>query len=246
MRNTERWVPSKYVLRNGRLTASKDVTEMAVGSRLVASLVARKYEKAVPAHARGRLIDLGCGKVPFYGLYRDFVEDVVAVDWSFGLHGNDHLDRECDLTAPLPFADREFDTVILSDVLEHIARPQGLCDEIARILAPGGTLLLNVPFLYQLHERPYDFYRYTEHGLRHLLEASGLRIASLEPIGGSPEVLTDMLAKHLARVPIAGRSLAAALQQCVLRLVRSGLGRRISARSSESFPLGYFVVARRD
>lgn len=245
MRNTDRWVPSKYVVRNGRLTASSDAAEVAVGSRLVASLVAGHYERAVPAHARGRLIDLGCGKVPLYGLYRDFVTEVVAVDWSYGLHGNDHLDRECDLAAALPFEDGEFDTVVLSDVLEHIPTPQLLCDEIVRILAPGGILLLNVPFLYQLHERPYDFYRYTEHGLRHLLEASGLSIVSLEPVGGSPEVLADMLAKHLARLPLAGKILAAAVQLCVLRLVRSGVGRRWSVRSSEFFPLGYFVVARR-
>jgi SAM-dependent methyltransferase len=108
------------------------------------------------------LLDLGCGKVPFYARYREYVSETVCVDWSNSLHGNGHVDAECDLTQELPFADASFDTILLSDVLEHIPAPERLWREMARLLKPGGELLSSVPFFYWLHEEPYDYYRYTK------------------------------------------------------------------------------------
>lgn len=245
MRNADKWVAGKYVLRNGKLSAARNAKELAVGSRLIASLVAKHYEHGIPAHARGRLVDLGCGKAPLYGFYREFVVHSVTVDWPFGRHGDQYLDHECDLNQTLPFADGHFDTIILSDVLEHVAEPQRLCAEMARILAPGGSVLLNVPFLYHLHEKPHDYYRYTDEGLRHLLRESGLSIVELTPIGGSPEVLATFLAKHLARRSLLGKAMAVMLQDATLWFVRTRIGRRISVRSSGKWPLGYFVVARK-
>ena len=64
MKNAEKWVPTKYVRRGGRLTASSEGESVAIGSRLVVSLVAKLYERYLGDYARGRLIDLGCGKVP--------------------------------------------------------------------------------------------------------------------------------------------------------------------------------------
>jgi SAM-dependent methyltransferase len=68
----------------------------------------------------------------------------VCVDWSNSLHGNDFLDAECDLTKDLPFADASFDSILLSDVLEHIPTPERLWREMARLLKPEGKLLLFV------------------------------------------------------------------------------------------------------
>jgi len=245
MRNADRWVASKFVLRNDTLATSPDVTELAVGSRLVAGLVAKNYEQGIREYARGRLLDVGCGKAPLYGFYRRFVDRTLTVDWPRSRHGNTYVDCACDLNHPLPFADGQFDTIVMSDVLEHVAEPLTLCSETSRILRPGGSLLLNVPFLYWLHERPHDYYRYTEYGLRHLLQAGGLHIVVMKAIGGSPEVLADLIAKHLAVAPLVGKAMAVAVQHAALCFVRVGIGRRASERSSALFPLGYFVVARK-
>lgn len=59
--------------------------------------------------------------------------------------------------------------VILSEVLEHLHSPQGAIDRIFGALEPGGALVLTVPFVFPLHERPYDYYRFTRYGLAHLL-----------------------------------------------------------------------------
>jgi hypothetical protein len=102
-----------------------------------------------------------------------------------------------------------------------------------------------VPFLYWLHAEPYDFYRYTRHGLRALVEQAGLRLLLLEEVGGGPDVVVDIVAKHLAQVPHLGRALARALQQLALQATGSPRVRRALRPSVQRFPLGYFLVAER-
>ena len=123
MREVQKWAPSKYVFRNGRLSASRNPEEVGVGSRLITDLVAGYYQNNLPLHANGRLLDLGCGRVPLYELYRNHVTDTICVDWKNAFHNSTHLDLESDLSKRLPFEDEEFDTIILSDVLEHIQIP---------------------------------------------------------------------------------------------------------------------------
>ena len=245
MRNADRWTETKYVRRRGRLRASRDTAQVGIGSRLISDLVAAAYDRHLPQYARGRLIDLGCGTAPLYGAYRGLVDSVVCVDWANSPHAALYLDSEVDLNGPLPFDAAAFDTLILSDVLEHVAEPAGLWREMARVIAPGGHALINVPFLYGIHEAPHDYARYTEHALRRHAQQAGLTVRLLEPIGGSLHVLADLMAKHLAHVPLVGGLLASAVQAPVALLDRFGLGRRIVARTATHFPLGYFMVAER-
>jgi SAM-dependent methyltransferase len=240
------WKPSKYVRRRGRLMAARDIREVGIGSRLNADLVATMYDRELRLHVRGRLLDLGCGKVPLYASYKDFVSGSVCVDWANTAHKNPHLDLERDLTQALPFADREFDTILLSDVLEHIPSPEPLFREMARMLAVGGKLVMNVPFLYPLHEEPHDFYRYTEFALRRFVDVSGLELVSLQSVGGAVEVLVDIVAKLLVAVPFVGKPAAAALQWLARAWWRTGLGTRLARRTGRKFPLGYFLVARKN
>jgi Methyltransferase domain len=121
MKNVQTWAPTKFVLERGRFRASPNPKELSPGSRLLGDLLASCYQTHLKSHCRGRLLDLGCGKVPFYGLYREYVSETVCVDWHNSSHGNDYLDAECDLTKDLPFSDACFDTILLSDVLEQIA-----------------------------------------------------------------------------------------------------------------------------
>ncbi len=245
MRNSEIWEPSKYVVRNGKLLASRDPDEVSVGSRLVADIVAQHYADNLEIHAKGKLLDLGCGQVPLYGAYKDLVAENICVDWANTRHKNNYLDHECDLGEPLPFADSEFDTIILSDVLEHVPNPEMLWAEMWRVLKPSGKLIMNVPFLYCLHEKPHDFYRYTEFALRRFADQVGLDILQLEAIGGSPEVFADMTAKHLQFVPLVGSPLARLVQFLTRQFIRTTVGRRLSSKTAEAFPLGYFLVAEK-
>lgn len=245
MKNKDRWIPSKFVHRKGKLIGSRNPKELGIGSRLVADITAGFYDTNLKRYAGGKLIDLGCGKVPLFETYKDLVSDNICVDWEQTFHKNDYLDFECDLTKELPFNDGEFDTIILSDVLEHIPQPGKFWREMSRILVKKGKILMNVPFYYWLHETPHDYYRYTEYALRRFAESTDFEILLLEALGGTPEILADILAKHLQKIPFLGSPLAIGIQYLTHAFIRTSLGKYLSKKTSKTFPLGYFLVAEK-
>lgn len=83
----------------------------------------------------------------------------------------------------LPVADGSVDTLLLLEVLEHLAEPGAAVSEAARALRPGGTLVISVPFLYPVHDFPHDYQRWTPVGVRRLLERPDLQLELLEPVG---------------------------------------------------------------
>ena len=244
MKNPDRWRPSKFVQRGGRWRTSRDGRDVGVGSRLITDAVARIYDTHLPTYARGRLLDLGCGQVPLYGMYRAHVHSVTCIDWTAGTP-LDHVDQLCDLGQPLPLADASFDTIVLSDVLEHVPDPVLLWREMARVLAPGGAIVMNVPFFYWLHAHPHDYYRYTQFALERFVAISGLSLVMLEPLGGLADVLADLLAKLLARLPLVGVPAALAAQAVTSAFGRTRFGADAARMSARHFPLAYFLVARR-
>ena len=199
------------------------------------------YERALRAHANNVLLDLGCGFVPLYGIYKDLVSEAICVDWPNTLHKSPHLDETWDLNQPLRAPDAQYDTVLLTDVLEHIAEPAALMAEIARLLKPNGKLIVGVPFYYWLHERPHDYYRYTEFALRRFCEKNGLTVITLEPYGGVGEILVDLIAKQIGRWPLLS-AVHLAMSQLVLG---SSTGKKHFPATARTFPLGYCMVAQK-
>ena len=242
MRNVEHWKPSKFVVRNGHLRGSRDPKAVGISSRVMVDLIAGFYERTIPEFTRGALIDLGCGKVPLYATYRGHTESITCVDWANTMHPNPHLDHEQDLNRPLAFPDAAFDTMILSDVLEHIRRPEELLREMYRVLRPEGHVLMNVPYYYGLHEEPFDYFRYTRHALMAMSTDAGFQVVRMEAIGGVPEIIADLVAKTMRPMPVIGRPTATAVQRFTGWFCRTGWGRKISARTSAQFPFGYALV----
>lgn len=244
MKNCDKWQPSKFILKSGRLIASRDINEVGIASRLNGNLIAEFYYKNLKIHAKGKLLDLGCGKVPLYHVYKEYITENVCVDWENTLHKNEYLDFECDLTKKLPFEDREFDTIILSDVLEHIPNPSNLWKEMARILAVDGKIIMNVPFYFWIHEAPHDYYRYTEFALKRFVEDSNLKLVKFESRGGAPEIVAMIFAKHLSWIPLIGIPLAIVAQYITEIFVQTQLGKKISEKTSQACPLGYYLIAQ--
>jgi len=241
MRQRDRWLPSKYVMRSGKLRPNRDRNELAVSSRLIARLIIGKYQSAFRQYAHGLLLDMGCGKVPFYESYRECVSDNVCIDWPGSIHSNAHVDVFCDLSRTLPFAACTFDTILSSDVIEHLPNPELAFSEMGRLLKPNGILLLNTPFLYMLHEIPNDYYRFTKYAIKRLLNTAGLELVRLEEVGGYGAVIADLVAKAMTALPLIGAPLAS-LTQTVGQLTA---GSSQSTPALARFPIGYFLVARR-
>jgi SAM-dependent methyltransferase len=240
MRNVESWVESKVKrMASGRYMANPSY--VALGSRFIVDTMVEPYQALLREHARGRLLDCGCGDVPFYAWYRDLVDESVCVDWGSSLHGRSHVDHEVDLNRALPLADASFDTVLLADVLEHIAEPQNLLAELSRILRPSGKLLITVPFFYQVHEAPHDYFRYTDSALKLLCRNAGFFDVSVSAYGGYPDVLCDLLNKGLANVP----ALCHPFLWWARFAASTTLYRKLRANTVHRFPLGYCVVAQK-
>lgn len=132
---------------------------------------------------RGRLLDVGCGVRPYRLLYDRRVEQSFGMDVPHSLHGL----RAVDVVASaghIPFQDASFDTVLCTNVIEHVSDPDVVLSEIGRVLKPGGVLLLTAPFLYALHEQPYDFQRFTIYWLKERLGRYGFEILRTQAQGG--------------------------------------------------------------
>lgn len=241
MRQHDRWMPSKYVMRGERLRPNRDRSELAVSSRLIARLITDKYQSAFRQYAHGLLLDMGCGKVPFYEGYRECVSENICIDWPSSIHSNAHVDVFCDLSRTLPFAAGTFDTILSSDVIEHLPNPELAFSEMSRLLKPNGILLLNTPFLYMLHEVPNDYYRFTRYAIKHLLNTAGLELIRLEEVGGYGAVIADLVSKAMAALPFVGAPLASLTQRIGLLIAGSSRSTPALAR----FPIGYFLVARK-
>jgi SAM-dependent methyltransferase len=241
MRNESAWKATKFVRHGKAWRASRDRMEVAASSLLIADISVRFYQEALEGFASGRLIDLGCGKAPLYGIYRSRVDSVVCVDWPYGDHGSDFVDHQMDLNGRLAFSDSSFDTVLATDVLEHVRNADMLWSEMTRICSPGGRLIIGTPFLYWIHEDPHDYWRYTHYCLQDQCDRHALRILSLQAYGGLPEVMADLLVKCFASRPrlVAAVDLAC---RCMLKLPPT---RTHSERTRNRFPLGYCLVAEK-
>ena len=255
MKRIAEWQPTK-LQRNGAgfLVRSEGV---GPGSLLMALSMS---EALVPLlrELSGRIVDLGAGRVPFYEVYAPHIEEAICVDWSNSLHGLTHADVIANLDRPLPFAPCSFDGAIMSSVLEHLSDPAAALGEVARILRPGGKLVVELPFLYWLHEEPYDFGRYTEHWLRRAAGCAGLKVDRIQPYGGLAAVSGDVSAKAVqiaadrlrGYLPaVMGRAMARLAawinrrgQRAVFHCFVSSARRGGASRSASKFPLGYVAV----
>ena len=118
-----------------------------------------------------RVLDVGAGEAPYAELFGHV--EYLTSDWEHSVHPGARRADVVGSADDLPVDDAAFDAVINTQVLEHVRRPERVVAELYRVLKPGGRLYLTVPMVWELHEEPYDFYRYTPHSLRYLLEQAG-------------------------------------------------------------------------
>lgn len=141
----------------------------------------RDLKEAIQKYARGNFLDLGCGNKPYESLYNPVTDTQVGCDVIQS--DRNRVDVIC-LATELKFSDSQFDSILCTQVLEHVFEHDKMIQEILRVLKPGGHIILTVPFAWELHEEPYDFFRYTKHALKELFERNGLVINYIKPNGG--------------------------------------------------------------
>ncbi len=134
-----------------------------------------KEIKNLALNMTGDMLDVGCGQKP----YKDFFS---RVDKYIGMEYDNEYNKkysQADIFydgRQFPLEDNSFNSVMATQVLEHIFNPIEFLSEINRILKPGGKLLLTVPFVWDEHSQPNDYARYSSFGLTHLLSKHGFEI----------------------------------------------------------------------
>jgi len=208
-------------------------------SILAEKLLLDEVQKA-SVFSTGRLLDVGCGVKPYLPIFAPKVSTYIGVDIDEHRRA---IDCRGAATA-LPFLSNQFDTVLFTEVLEHVPDPVLAIKEIYRVLRPGGKLILSAPQVYWLHEEPLDFYRFTKYGLLELLRRAGdFKIEHLATIGGTLDLVVDLLSKAcyiwLIRGPLPARivhRIIGVLQRCYLAF-------RGNPGADKRMTLGHLLVA---
>ena len=117
----------------------------------------------------------------------------------------------------LPFADSSFDGVLSTQVLEHVPNARSMLAEMNRVLKPGGGILISLPFVWQEHEEPYDFGRFTSFGIIELLNSNGFKIETMVKDTGAIEAMAVTLNVYIIHnliPPVPGIRRIAAVTIC--------------------------------
>jgi SAM-dependent methyltransferase len=201
------------------------------------------------------VLDAGAGPAPYKELFHHAnyeSADFEKVDKTYAA-----TTYVCDLSS-IPVEDCRFDFIIFNQVMEHVPEPKLVLAELYRVLKPGGKMIYTGPLFYEEHEIPYDFYRYTQFGLRYLLGSAGFtidRIDWLEGYFGTVAYQLNCMARYLPRHPgelgngLSGYGLAAIM--IPLKMVFGACSlffHKLETRikfNSLGFPKNYVALVRR-
>lgn len=200
------------------------------------------------AQMHGDVLDVGCGEMPFRGFLppgaRYIGLDVPAAD-DFGMRRHPEVVDFDGLH--IPFADASQDHVLCTEVLEHAEDPLALIAEMHRVLRPGGTLLVTVPFSARVHHAPHDHHRFTSFRLARMFAA--FDEVRIEERGDDLAVIANKLIVVCARLADRRRPLRALLLLLAAPPALLALGLAHLSLwfgwGSKADPLGYAIVARK-
>jgi len=127
----------------------------------------------------GRLLDFGCGSKAYQNLFNVAEYIGLDVEQSGHMHGESEVDVYYDGKI-IPFDDEYFDSCFSCEVFEHVFDLEESLAEINRVLKKGGKALFVVPFVWDEHEIPFDYGRYSSYGIKYLLEKKGFSVVNSE------------------------------------------------------------------
>lgn len=208
-----------------------------------AATLARRHvlHRVFAENVRGRVLDAGAGTLCARRLVRPYAKEYRSLD---ARQTHPEIDVVADIQH-IPMADEQFDAVVCLEVLEHVPDPEQALRELHRVLARGGRLVLSVPHLGYLHNEPDDYFRYTRHGIRTLLERAGFVVCEVVPAGGLLSFL-----QHIVATVAVGLTFGVPVVWPVTRAINHAFAAAavwIDAHTDRKklFALDYVVVAER-
>jgi len=192
----------------------------------------------------GLVLNLGCGS---HDRYRQYLEEAGKV-----LNIDVRISPIVDVVGDahgLPLKDNSIDSILCTQVFEHLLYPHTAMLEVARVLKPGGIAVISVPQTNELHEEPFDFFRFTKYGLTCLANEAGLEVIELIQRGGFWSVLSQSMIRYfIERCGGYQRKFANYIIWLLAGIVgRIGMwmDRMDKSNANRKFALGWTIVVRK-
>ena len=157
----------------------------------------RSAIKAASGYAVGRMLDAGCGMKPYEKSFTGGVDRYIGMEYS---PDSGYLGNKADISGDIkrmPFKRSFFDSILCTEVLEHVDAPDVAVKELYRVIKSGGRVIITAPFIYPVHGGKVDYFRFSQAGLVSLLERHGFNILEKKKICGSITTLGLLFNIHL-------------------------------------------------
>jgi len=196
----------------------------------------------------GVVLDVGGKRVARRGKFRPPTREDIHAWWALNITptASPHILGSAEA---LPLRDGCIDTVICTEAIEHFLYPDVALYEVARVLKPGGRLILSMPFLFRVHGDPYDYQRFTGYKLAQLLTQTGFEVEEILKQGLFFTTVCDLIKLPLAELrPALVRWPLGAVFLLVAALLRrlERLPQVVNSPLLSSYTTGHFVIARRN
>ncbi len=191
----------------------------------------------------GRVLDIGSSSFARYQGLFTFSEYVkMDVEQKSGVDVVGKIEN-------VPFPDNSFDSIVCTQVLGDVFELQKAFSEMKRILKPNGVVLITESLFDPLHDEPNDFWRFTEHGLRHLAKDAGLSVEIIEKRGGFWSVMAQLKARYVIELLHANKWFLGRIMSPFLKIegVLARFADKLdSSRANRFFTHGYILIARKN
>ena len=182
---------------------------------------------------KGKVLDVGCGRKPYKNTYFAAAESYIGLDFATPNSEPDVVGS----ALHLPFGNQSFDTVVSTELLEHVPDPLLALREMHRVLRTGGHMILTTPMYWPRHEVPHDYFRYPYDGLLHLIKESEFELVRIFNRGNAYAFLGQVI-QHALPVLIRPKFLIALANRFFLFCDRQ--------HAFDAVTLGWTILAKRN
>ena len=158
----------------------------------------KKCIDAFSDYINGKTLDIGCGAKQYEKLFKK-TSEYIGIEIETDLQKKREIADYFYDGKKIPFKDESFDSILSFQVLEHIFEPQDFLSEAKIVLKPGGHMLVTVPFMWDEHEKPYDYGRYTSFGLKHLFNKNSFEVINFEKSTPGIECIFQLLICYIEK-----------------------------------------------
>jgi len=149
---------------------------------------------------KGKLLDIGCGSKPYKNICNANEYIGLEID-DEGNRNHNNADAFYDGKI-IPFEDNFFDSVMSNQVFEHVFNPGQFLKEVNRVTKKGGMFLITVPFVWDEHEQPYDYARYSSFGLKYIMNENGFEVIEHRKSSIGVEVIFQLINAYIYKITV--------------------------------------------